>query len=222
MFSVLEAIAFISWYKLWILNPITTKISNHSLTHSLIHSLNIMSNTHITIRTLLMAATFVGMSITSCKDDDTTTEQENITTVVVHLTGPGFDQEFEWKDLDGDGGNAPVIDEIVVPPLTGNLKCHVHVYDESKSPAVDITEEVEAENTVHLFTFTVSGADFSIVPDDTDDNGAPFNLETVWTTDQPSTGTLQIRLYHDPTDKTNAMNPGGEVDLDVTFPVVIQ
>jgi hypothetical protein len=33
---------------------------------------------------------------------------------------------------------------------------------------------------------------------------------------------VNIKLYHEPTDKNNAANPGGDVDFDVTFPVVIR
>ncbi|MBL7826898.1 MAG: hypothetical protein JNJ57_09735 [Saprospiraceae bacterium] len=162
-----------------------------------------------------------GMMFSSC-DKTTETEQEVITTIVVHLTGPGFDQEFTWEDLDGDGGNAPVIQDIILPPLTADIQCHLHVYDKSKTPTADITEEIEAESADHLFTFTINTADFTITSNDTDSNGAPFGLETIWQTDQPSTGSVNIKLYHEPTDKNNAANPGGDVDFDVTFPVKIQ
>ena len=174
------------------------------------------------LQSLISAGLFAGLFFTACKKDDTT-EQENITTIEVHLTGSGgFEQKFFWRDLDGAGGNAPETDTIVIPAQNLDLQCHVHVYDESKTPLEDITEEIEAESAAHLFTYLVSGANLTVVPDDADTNGAPFNLETVWKSGNASDGTVRIRLYHEPADKTDTNNPGGEVDLDVTFPVKIQ
>jgi len=170
---------------------------------------------------LLFALT---MGFFACKDDDDNidTEQELITTVVLHFTGPGVDQEFEFEDLDGAGGNNPTTDTIVLPPLTGNLRCHIHVYDRSKTPQEDITEEIEAEDEEHLFVFNIQGADMAFVYDDADSNGAPLGIETIWTTDQPSAGSLRVTLYHEPTNKIYLSDPGGDVDVEVTFPVVIK
>src|SRR5262245_12393934 len=126
--------------------------------------------------TALFIAFLSTLAIAGCKKD-TSTEQETITTVVVHLTSAdgSLNQEFEWDDRDGDGGAAPTIDEIVVPANT-TLHCHVHFYDRSKTPETNITTEVEAENTKHLLVFTINGANVTITPDDTDDNGKPFRL----------------------------------------------
>lgn len=180
-----------------------------------------MKFSSITTRIALFAFLSTGLLVTGCKKDEET-EQENITTIILHLTGPGYDRMFAWEDLDGDGGNAPLIAEIEMPPLTGNITCEVLVYDKSKSPVANITEEILEESDVHLFTFTIDGADFTISDSDQDSNGAPFRQKTTWQTDQPSTGTLNVRLYHEPSDKTSTTNPGGEVDFDVTFPVKIQ
>ncbi len=180
--------------------------------------------TYITsaMRFLLPTAVLAFLLFTGCKDNNTDTEQENITSIEVDLAGFNINQKFYWKDLDGPGGNPPVIDTIVLPASTLNITGRLKVYDESKNPVDDITEEIEAENTAHLFVYSASGADLNIGPYDTDDNGDPFNLVTVWRAGQPSTGTLNIRLYHEPTDKMNSTNPGGEVDFDVTFPVRIE
>jgi hypothetical protein len=97
------------------------------------------------------------------------------------------------------------------------------VSDESQSPAVDYTNEITAENALHLFTWTVTGgADLTISGADQDKYGEPFSQITNWVTGQASTGFLNVKLYHEPTDKTNSANPGGEVDFDIAFPVKIQ
>ncbi len=151
------------------------------------------------------------------------TEQENITTIKLLVTGPGFDEVFTWNDADGPGGNAPVIDEIVLPASTTGLQCAIVVSDESQSPAVDYTSEISAENEAHLFTWTVTGgASLTITGADQDSSGKPFSQITNWVTGQASTGFLNVKLYHEPADKTNSANPGGEVDFDIAFPVKIQ
>ena len=164
-----------------------------------------------------------GLIFLNACTDQNLTEQENITTIKLLVTGPGFDQTFTWNDSDGPGGNAPVIDEIVLPVSTTGLQCAILVSDESQSPAVDYTTEITAENTAHLFTWTVSGgASLTITGADQDSSGKPFGQITNWATGQTSTGFLTVKLYHEPTDKNNSANPGGEVDFDIAFPVKIQ
>ncbi|MCC6412648.1 MAG: hypothetical protein IT270_13375 [Saprospiraceae bacterium] len=181
-----------------------------------------MSNKHFKLPLFVLLAT-AGIFFTACNnDDDDGTAQENITTIQVHLTGAGIDQEFEWNDLDGIGGNNPVIDTIVVPANTGDIFSHIHVYDRSKTPEVDITDEIEAESLEHLITYAVAGANVNIAYDDTDSNGKPLGIKSIWTSTGASNGTLRIILYHEPSNKDNLSDPGGEVDFDVTFPVRIQ
>lgn len=170
----------------------------------------------------ILAALLLILALASCKKDNTT-EQELITTIVVHLTATdgSFEQEFEWNDPDGDGGNAPTIEDIVLP-AGKTFHCHIHFYDRSKTPAEDITAEVESENTAHLLVYTVSGANLTVTPDDADDNGKPFRLETTWVTGAASTGTVQVVLRHEP-DKS-AANPDvtGDVDAAADFAVKVQ
>ena len=156
--------------------------------------------------------------VSSCKKEKEN-PQEVITTVVVHLTGAGgFDQEFTWEDKESDG--SPVIDAIELP-ADGTYDCHIHFFDRSGTNNEDITAEVEEESDVHLVIYKVTGANNTIVVDDTDVNGKPIGLETTWTTGASSTGSLQILLKHSP-DK-DAADPSitGETDVDVTFPVTI-
>lgn len=170
----------------------------------------------------ILAALLLTIAFVSCKKDKET-EQELITTVVVHLTATdgSFEQEFEWDDRDGDGGAAPVIDEIILP-AGKTYNCHVHFYDRSKTPEEDITEEVEAENTEHLLVYSVSGANLTITATDTDDNGKPLRLKTAWTTGAASNGTVKVTLRHEP-DK-DAANPDttGDVDAEAEFVVKVQ
>jgi hypothetical protein len=169
----------------------------------------------------LMALSLTALTFTACDKDEETAE-ENITTIEVHLTGAnGLDQKFFWNDTDGDGA-ANTIDTIQLDATLNNVQAHIHVYDRSVTPELDITEEIEEEGVDHLITYTVSGAALTIANLNTDANGAPLGITSTWATGAAGKGSLNIRLFHEPTDKTNAANPGGSVDFDVTFPVVVR
>ncbi|MBP6810424.1 MAG: hypothetical protein KA138_02820 [Saprospiraceae bacterium] len=178
-----------------------------------------MFNTKMRVPTfLLLLATMASFFTVGCDKKDDPTPQELITKVAVHLTGTNgssFNQEFEAEDLEGDGiwNNIPSINI----PANTTFHVHVHVYDGE----TEINDEIEAENTEHLFVYKISGANLVVSGLNLDDDGNPFGIDSEWTSAAASTGTVQIKLIHEPTDK-NALDPGGEVDFDVTFPVIIQ
>lgn len=181
-----------------------------------------MKNTKMIFRTLLLTLA-CSLAITACKEDPETAP-ENITKVEVHLTGAnGFDQEFIWTDPDGGDASNAFVDPIIIPASAGSsLHCHVHVYDGTKTPEQDLTGDIEEESDVHLFVYEVTGANIGVAYDDTDKNGNNFGLETAWTKGATSSGIINIKLFHEPTDKDNLNAPGGEVDFDVTFPVAVE
>ena len=62
---------------------------------------------------------------------------------------------------------------------------------------------------------------------DADGNGRPVGLTSIWTVGAASNGTITVTLRHEP-DKGAAgvsagdiTNAGGETDIEVTFPLVI-
>lgn len=180
-----------------------------------------MQKHNLNFAKLLLLSAFAGsLLFSACKKDDDT-EQENITRVVLHFTGDGFDQEFEWKDLDGDGGNAPTVPTLQLP-IGKVLNCHIHVYDDTKSPVEDLTEEIEAESAAHLWVFESLLSTLQIEYDDQDSNGKKFGLETKWTTTTFASGTVKVTLFHEPTNKDNLSAPGGETDFTASFPVNVQ
>ena len=182
-----------------------------------------MQHTKITLRTLLLALLAQTLFFTACKDDSDDTVEENITKVVVSLTTvDGQVREFKWEDADGPGGNAPAVDSILLPQsLAGTantLSGELRIFD----GATDLTAEIKAEKNAHLFVYNLTGTALAqLAYDDADDNNEKFGLKTRWVVNT-GTGSVNIKLYHEPTDKTNAAAPGGDVDFDVTFPVKIQ
>ncbi|PIO48319.1 MAG: type 1 periplasmic binding fold superfamily protein [[Chlorobium] sp. 445] len=173
----------------------------------------------------IMLVTTVG-----CRQDNPvdTNEQEKITTLKLKLTpAEGRTIEAVWRDLDGPGGNPPVI-----TPL--NLRAgvtydgEVEVLDESKVPPEDKTEEIEEEGDEHLFTYTVGGGAqgrLTITRTDRDRNDLEIGLRfrAQVSSGAATSGTLRVILYHYSSSvrKTPALQPGPETDIDATFPVNI-
>ena len=171
-------------------------------------------------------------SIWACDDDDPIVEppEELITTATVTLTpqGGGTAVILNWVDLDGDGGNAPVI--------TGGTLAANTVYDgdiqvlnESETPSEDITAEIMDEDEEHQFFFSASGgANITTAYNDADADNNPIGLAFTLTTGDASTGDFTVILRHEP-DKSAAgvkdgdiTNAGGSTDVEATYPVDIQ
>ncbi len=161
----------------------------------------------------------------SCKKDDHDHhEEELITTIKVSAVpaGGGDALTFYWRDLDGEGGNPPVIDTI---RLSAGIAYQVSLalLNESFNPADDITGEISEESRAHLFIYEPGFGGLSVEITDTDSDGRPLGLQSNWTCgNTASEGDIRILLKHE-ADKT-ASNPGatGSTDIDITMPVVIR
>lgn len=155
-----------------------------------------------------------------CKKDKST-ESEVITKVSLHIVqiGGGLDHEFVASDPDGDGV-FNTIDSIVLPVGVG-FNCTVHLLDESKTPVVNVSDEVYEERNVHLFIHSSTVAGVGFIDRNLDSNGQPFGSEVHLITALVGSGTYRLRLLHEPEDK-NAADPGGDVDVDVTFPLEVK
>ncbi len=157
-----------------------------------------------------------------CKDTETQPE-ELITTVKITFTEVGgAEKTFVWKDLDGAGGNNPVIDTIKIAPSKAYFT-EVELLNESVSPVENIIDEVKNESTLHLFLYSPSDDNLIFSYNDTDANGGKLGIKMLASTFSPGGGkSLKITLKHQPNDKTNLTNPGGDTDVEAVFPVVIE
>ncbi|MEO8067944.1 MAG: type 1 periplasmic binding fold superfamily protein [Flavobacteriales bacterium] len=182
------------------------------------------------------AALLIASAITGCKKeedpivpDPPVNEEEVITTMVLSFdnTGAGADKELRFTDADGDGGGVPVyhldtLDDASVYNVS------ILLVNETANPADTISNEVLNEGVDHQFFFQPAGVNISYAYGDADANGNPIGLQSTMTTGAPSAGTLMVTLRHQP-DKAAAgvsggdiTNAGGETDIEVTFPVVIE
>lgn len=172
------------------------------------------------------------MFLPGCDKDDPepVNEEELITTVVFTLTpaGGGNPAVFEFRDIDGIGGAAPMLmsDTLAAGSVyTGSIA----LFNESLTPPEDIGEEVKEEGDAHQFFFQVSGGlELSFSYGDQDENGKPLGLETQWTTGAAGEGTIRVILRHLPDKDAPGVssgeiaNAGGETDAEVEWPMVIQ
>ena len=176
----------------------------------------------------------LGMLITSCGDDDPVipNEEELITTVSLSFFDPVTMDPIDnagaiFRDLDGDGGDAPVIDDLT---LDANIRylMVLEFTNEIEEPAEDITEEVIDEGDEHQVFFSVSAADLDVDYADADVLGQPLGVESFLSTGQASSGQLTIVLRHMPDKGADGVsdgditNAGGETDIEVTFNVEVQ
>lgn len=190
--------------------------------------------------TIVFTSTILAFS--SCKKDDpknpvATNPQEVLTTVIIN----GYYQNdsnnlkhqfsYKWEDLDGDGGNTPTIDTLVLD--TGiTYHCQVLILDKTKTPFDTVSFEIEEKKNEHQFFYTPSAGligKFSTEILDFDDNnpklpvGLSFNLSTKSNQSYALAllGTLNVVLSHyDGIPKNTSKSP--ESDIDINFPIKLK
>lgn len=184
---------------------------------------------HKKIKMSLIAVSALILTVSSCKKDNSAlpdvTENELITTVrlkFVNKANPSDVKFATWKDLDGDGGNNPVIDEIVLAPKTSYTMTVDAVLNEAANPVEDILNEVKEEADDHLFVFKPALANIlTVTVKDKDSKNLPIGILTDADTKAAGTGTLQVILRHQIGSKDGTETPGS-TDIDATFNVKVQ
>lgn len=185
----------------------------------------------IKFNSLIVIGMAAVLSVTSCKKDDPIipNEEEVITTLTFTLSpnGGGTPVILTFQDLDGDGGNAPIITEGVLDANT-SYSGALALWNEVASPAENITTEVAEEALDHQFFFQSSVSGLSIDYNDTDSDGNPIGLATVVTTTGTGSGNITLTLRHEPNKNAAGVSngdmdsAGGETDIEVTFNVDVQ
>lgn len=199
--------------------------------------LNYKTKTMKTIKTIkLLALLFMSsLAIVSCSsdddgdhhDDDHDHENELITTVIYTLTNTSDSSvvTLTFRDLDGPGGQDP--EPIVVSgPLAANATYtgELKLWNETESPAEDISEEIAEMEADEHEVFYVNTAGVTIAKTDVDANNNPLGFDTNVTTGAAGSGSLTVILIHEPT-KPNDGTPngaGGSTDIEVSYPIEVQ
>lgn len=172
----------------------------------------------------------ISIALSSCeKDPQIPNEEELITTVTYTLTpvSGGDPVIFSFRDLDGDGGQSPVV--ILGRPKANTVyNAAVALYNESVLPVDTITNEVSEEALEHQFFYTFSDLNASYIYTDMDSENHPIGITTKVTTGEPGEGLVTIILRHLPDKFASGVsdgdisNAGGETDIEVSFLVIIE
>ena len=188
-----------------------------------------MKTTQFKTIALLGLVLIAGLS--SCKKDDdlvdvpppVANEEEVITTMTLLFTdaaGVQPDVTVTFRDPDGDGGLSYDIFDTIRLMNNTTYNMSITLLNETVNPSDDITVEVLAEDHDHLFCFTPSFSNISILRTDSDGT-YEVGLQSQWTVGNVGNGTTQIVLKHQPGIKDGSCSPG-ETDIDVTFVTEIQ
>lgn len=182
----------------------------------------------ILIKSIVMIGCLVTIanSFQSCKDPSTpptpTNESELITTVKVELTDTLTGQKLNYffRDLDGEGGNAPSQWDTIKLSDSSFYKVSMRFLNESNpNSVIDITSQIAAEKTNHIICFTPVLVNALINRTDTD-GAFEIGLTSTWKTGTVSAGDITITLKHQPGIKNGTCDPG-ETDVEVKFPARI-
>lgn len=179
---------------------------------------------------------FAAWAITGCKPEENAVvapppvnEEEVITTMVLSFDGQAgaTDKELRFTDADGDGGGAPVFD-LDTLQATSNYNVSIILMNEAANPVDTISNEVLVEGVDHQFFYQPTGANVTIAYADVDVNGNPIGLQTTMATGAASAGVLRVTLRHLPNKSAAGVaggditNAGGNTDIEVDFPLVIE
>jgi len=173
---------------------------------------------------------FLALMWTGCTKDDPVVpnEEEVITTLTYTLTPTsGTPVVMTFKDLDGDGGNAPVITGGTLAANTTYTGAIV-LLNETETPAENITLEITEEADEHQFFFESTVTGLSVAYGDLDANGKPIGLVSTVTTGAVGSGNVKVTLRHEPNKTATGVaggditNAGGSTDIEVTFPIDVQ
>ncbi|MGZ5244345.1 MAG: hypothetical protein ACXWW0_10620, partial [Bacteroidia bacterium] len=119
------------------------------------------------------------------------------------------------RDADGIGGQEPTKDSFLLD-ANKTYFATLTLLDETKSPAVNISEEVKEEANDHQLFYKSNHINFSYADEDTNNPPLPLGLKTIWRTGISGSGYVEIILKHQPGTKNNSMDTG-ETDIHIAF-----
>lgn len=176
-----------------------------------------------------MAAIF----FTACKRDEDiqpTDDNELITRVELKFTDVATKSTvtFTFQDKDGDPKTTSEKFDKIVLNKGVTYTMSVGVYDDTKSPVKDITQEINEESDVHLFVFKATPASLlTTTIQDKDKNGLPIGLDTkVLASSTAGTGKFNVLLKHQPElnglKVKTGQEAGGSTDIDLLFDLEVK
>ena len=151
-------------------------------------------------------------------------EEEVITTMIVTLVGDGDGSivTMQFRDLDGNGPDIPVI-TVSAPIWAGQSYSGSIVWlNETEDPAENITLEIVEEAEDYQVFYSNGGVEMEFYYTDFDSNGdflgTQFTLNPLYW----GSGSVTITLVHEPMKPNNDLeSAGGEISFQATFDIEI-
>ncbi len=175
---------------------------------------------------VLAGASALVLAVSACGDSTTAPggETEVISRVTLTLT-PSAGGAALSTYIDDSDGNGPTAPSAQVGALalakgvtyTGTVKFENRL----KTPAEDITAEVQAEANEHRVFYTVTNTGVTLTTTDVDGQNRPLGVRfsKVVTPTASGTGTMRVVLCHydDAPKVATATSCSGDTDIDLTF-----
>jgi hypothetical protein len=144
--------------------------------------------------------------------------------VATNAADPTDTQTAKWVKLNPDDTSAPDISHAKLNlKKNANYNVQVKFLDETKTPAEDITSEIQDRENYHLVCFTIAaGLNLTVTRTDHDTNNPPLEvgLQDLFAAGAASSGNLEVVLHHQPNVKNGDCAPGS-IDADVNYTVNI-
>ncbi|MFT6962064.1 MAG: hypothetical protein ACJAWV_001788 [Flammeovirgaceae bacterium] len=181
---------------------------------------------------------FTSLSITSCDDDETPMAQETpetITQVALKFSGSSLTTvNATATDSDGDGSGF-VFSGTIELKAGSTYTLEPSFLNQLETPIEDVTDEIKEEADEHQIFFTQTGSLATISYADTENDyfsagctgcenstkDVGLKNTVVVTATAGTTGTLNIRLKHQPDGLKTGSVGSGEDDVNLTFDVKI-
>jgi hypothetical protein len=180
-------------------------------------------------------------SLSACKDvtkPDAVDAQENFSTLILNFTNAAdaTDKMSDTLKFAVSYSAGPTLSKNQTIQLKAGATYNVetNLWDETRTPAVDMSEDVSTDSDIHQLFYTPAGADLTITYDDKDANNHPIGLKTIFKAGTAGSGTLKVTLKHQQ-EGTTKLKPAidwtahpqgditvGETDVEATFNVTIQ
>jgi len=183
------------------------------------------------IKTLfsILTVTVLLTALHSCKPEENNCdncESELITSVYVSLTdsASGAVSRFAFRDLDGDGSNAPVQFDTIKLNANRTYNVSLLLLDESKTPADTISNEILEEANDHQFFYHAHDitVDFTYRDQVSNTPSLPIGLLTKWVVGATTgTGEIHVTLKHQP-DIKDGNEATGDTDVEIEFKAQVQ
>jgi hypothetical protein len=165
-------------------------------------------------------------------------EQENFSTIILNITNAAdaTDKMSDTLKFAVSYSAGPILSKNQTIKLKNGATYSVEtsLLDETKSPAVDMSEDVSTDSDIHQIFYTSAGANLTVTYDDKDVNNHPIGLKTTFKAGTAGTGTLKVTLKHQ-VEGTTKLKPAinwtthpqgditvGETDVEASFNVTVE